>query len=511
MTKILAHSRNLQAILSLVITISLCPMALSADNQQFDLVIANGRVIDPESGLDAIRHVGVIGSSIAEISTSSLDAQLARNGQRIDASALVVSPGFIDMHSHGHSQTSSYYQAHDGVTTSLELEGGVYAVREWLGSREGKRPINYGASISQDQARVFALLDDSQEKTELESALRESNNNAAFMDPAYAEYFNEGNYLELSPPQYLAMNQELAKGLAQGAIGVGLSHGYTPGTTEREIYDVFKFVAEQDSMIFTHVRAPNPLSIQEVINNSVLTGAALHIVHINSMSLGEIDFVLEMIATARQRGYDVSTELYPYTAASTGLGSALFDDGWQDTMGVDYEDLQWVETGERLNAETFRSYREIGGTVIIHMMEEEWIETALKEPFVIVASDGMPYSPGAHPRSAGTFSRVLGRYVRERETLDLALALRKMTLMPANRLTAVAPSMANKGRLQVGADADITIFDAKRIIDKATFEQGLAFSEGIEHVIVGGQSVIKDGETVEGIFPGKPVYGVGRE
>jgi len=228
------------------------------------------------------------------------------------------------------------------------------------------------------------------------------------------------------------------------------------------------------------------------------------------MALGDIDFILNLIRSARQRGFNISTEAYPYTAASTGLGSALFDEGWQEEMGgISFEDLQWVATGERLNAETFRSYREIGGAVIIHMMEEEWIGRALSEPFVIVASDGMQFAPGAHPRSAGTFSRVLGRYVREREVLSLNEAIGKMTIMPAQRLEPVAPVMANKGRLQENADADITIFDPERIIDTATFEEGLSNSIGIEYVLVGGTIVIRGGELIEGVFPGKAIYGVG--
>jgi len=128
----------------------------------------------------------------------------------------------------------------------------------------------------------------------------------------------------------------------------------------------------------------------------------------------------------------------------------------------------------------------------------------------MIASDGMPYAPGAHPRSAGTFSRVLGRYVREQKVMSLMDALGKMTLMPAKRLQEVAPQMRNKGRLQIGKDADITVFNPNLIIDTATFEDDLSFSKGVEHVLVNGQFVVRSGKTVD-VRPGKAILGEYRE
>ena len=129
----------------------------------------------------------------------------------------------------------------------------------------------------------------------------------------------------------------------------------------------------------------------------------------------------------------------------------------------------------------------------------------MANPIVMVASDGMPLSgPGVHPRGQGTFARVLGHYVREERALDLMTALRKMTLMPAQRLEARAPVFRDKGRLRVGADADITVFDPDRVIDKATYQDPLQYSEGIRFVLVNGVPVVKDGELVDGVFPGRP-------
>ena len=248
-------------------------------------------------------------------------------------------------------------------------------------------------------------------------------------------------------------------------------------------------------------------AIQEVVANAVATGTPLHIVHLNSSSLWDIQTNLDLIRGVQEAGIDVTTEAYPYTAASTSLESAIFDEGWQERFQITYSDLQWQATGERLTEETFNQYRAEGGTVIIHMMQPEWIEAAMQAPHVMVASDGMPYDPGAHPRSAGTFSRFLGRYVRDDGVLSLMDGLRKITLMPAQRLETVSPQMRRKGRIQIGSDADVTIFDPARIIDTATFDDDLSYSLGVEHVLVNGEFVVRDGENVEGARPGRPVVG----
>jgi N-acyl-D-aspartate/D-glutamate deacylase len=185
----------------------------------------------------------------------------------------------------------------------------------------------------------------------------------------------------------------------------------------------------------------------------------------------------------------------------------MFDEGWQDRLGMTYSDVQWVSTAERLTEKTFAARRKEGGTVIMHMMQPEWIRSGVAYPQVIIASDGMFYDKLAHPRTAGTFSRVLGKYTRDDKVLGLPEALEKMTLLPAKRLESIAPMMRYKGRLQVGADADITVFNPATVQDKATFEKGLEFSEGIAYVVVNGVLVVKDGKTVEDVFPGEPVYG----
>jgi dihydroorotase len=222
------------------------------------------------------------------------------------------------------------------------------------------------------------------------------------------------------------------------------------------------------------------------------------------MGLRDTPQLIAMVEGAQKRGFDVTTECYPYIASSTKLESAIFDPGWQERMGVTYHDLQWAETGERLTAETFEKYRKQGGLIVNYNIPESAARAGVSNPMVMIASDGVGGGgPKVHPRGQGTFARVLGHYVREEKALDLMTALRKMTLMPAMRLEKRAPEFQNKGRIKVGADADITVFSAEKIIDRATFEEPLQYSDGIRFVLVNGVPVLRDGDLVGGVFPGR--------
>jgi dihydroorotase len=217
---------------------------------------------------------------------------------------------------------------------------------------------------------------------------------------------------------------------------------------------------------------------------------------------------LGMIRGARERGVDVTTEAYPYTAGSTLIESPAYD-AWVDRPDEDYQKLQWPLTGERLTRESFRRYREEGGWVIQHgSRTEETNEWIVAQADVMVASDGIPFLGGpAHPRGAGTFARILGRYSRDRGTLPLMDALAKMTLLPAERLSGASPGMKKKGRIQEGADADVTVFDPEEVLDLSTYEKGDLPSRGIVHVLVGGAFVVRDSRLVEDVFPGKAILG----
>ncbi len=466
----------------------------------FDLVLKGGRVMDPETGLDDIRNVGIIGDQIMEVSEEELSGK-----EVLDVSGLVVAPGFVDLHVHGMTNKAHVYQARDGVTTALELEGGIAFLKEWVEGKRGNTIVNYGATVPHGSLRALAMGSYNhyfaQAKKIMETEGIES--------PQLAKIqinMARANYQELSEEEIKTMEEMMKGELEAGALGIGVPVGYYPGATAGEIFKVYEYAAKDKVPVFSHTRGFGMPGIQEAISNAVTTGAPLHIVHANSLSLGEIQTTLSMVESAQERGLDVTTEVYPYTAASTSIESTIFDPGWQELLGISYEDLQWEATGERLSEETFNEYRKTGGTVIIHMMKPEWIQKGIAHPLTMIGSDGMPYAPMAHPRTAGTFSRVLGKYVREEKVIDLMTALKKMTIMPTQRLEAIAPMMKQKGRLQKGMDADITIFNANTIIDKADFK-GLKFSEGVEHVLVNGVFVVKNGENIEGAFPGEPVLG----
>jgi hypothetical protein len=485
-----------QLLTSLLFVLSLQVFAQSP--VVYDVVLSGGRVIDPETKLDAIRNVGIINNRIAQISAEPL-----KGNETINVTGLVVSPGFIDLHVHGRSNVEQEYQLHDGVTTALELEWGIENLKEWYASRHSNALINYGASVNWPYERFKALNQNENLLEELVEASRKGESTLANVQDKTQHTYT----LPVDPSQQRIVLENIKTQLAEGGIGIGVPIGYLPKTNPDEMYRVFKFAGEINALIFSHVRNPDIISILEVIADAVLTNAPLHIVHINSMSLGNIQVALDMVAAAKNKGFDIATELYSYTAASTKLQSALFDEGWQQRLGISYGDLQWVATGERLTKEAFQTNRKTGGTVIMHMMKPEWIKTGITAPGVMIASDGMEYAKLAHPRTAGTFSRVLGKYVREDKVIDLNTAIEKMTLLPAKRLEGISPMMRFKGRMQIGADADITIFNPNTVIDKATFEKGLQFSSGIEYVMVNGTFVLKNGKTVTGVMPGLPVYG----
>lgn len=455
----------------------------AAAGSSYDIVIIGGRVIDPETGLDAVRNVGISGNKIMAISTEKLEGTVT-----LDASGLVVSPGFIDLHAHGQNTIAQTYQVRDGVTTALELEAGAYPITDKLKARVGKSLINYGYSSGHADVRVGVKKGD--------------------LKKAFHEVPTENELQEI-----LA---NVEKGLDEGAIGIGLPLDYfSRGVTEAELEGIFRLAARRKVTIFCHIRmaddASNPSGYEEMIRMTRKTGASLHMVHVVSTGLQRVPLYLDMMEKARADGYDVTTELYPYTAGSTGINSGIFDHDWKKKLGVSYDAVEWPPTGARFTGkEMWDQYRADNpeGIVIIHAMTEQWVTQAMSHPGVMIASDGMPLESldqRAHPRGMGTFSRILGKYVREDGIISLPDAISRMTYLPAKRLESFTPVMKQKGRLQVGRDADITLFDPASVKDRATFANPNQFSKGIIHVIVDGQIVVKDEVLQDGIFPGQPI------
>ncbi|HEY8410085.1 MAG TPA: amidohydrolase family protein [Pyrinomonadaceae bacterium] len=456
-------------------------MNSSSTAEVYDLVILNGRVIDPESKTDAVRNLGITNGKIKTISRTQLEGR-----NTIDAHGLVVSPGFIDLHQHGQDEENFRFKALDGVTSALELEVGTGDVDRWYAEREGKSLINYGVSAGHLAARM-----------------------AAMKEPVTFLPTGEAARRAATDAEIADMKQRLEQGLKRGAVAVGFGIQYTPQASHWEILEMFRVAARYGASCHVHMRnagAKEPASsvqaLEELLSAAAITGAPLHVVHVHSTGGPATPKLLQMIGEARSRGLDVTTECYPYIAGMTEIKSAIFNEGWQEVFGIDYKDLQWAATGERLTKETFEKYRQTGGMVAVFSMTEEIVVEALKNPLTMIASDGILEKGKGHPRTAGTYSRILGKYVREDHALSLLDALTKMTLMPAQRLERRVPSMKNKGRIRVGADADLTIFDPQTISDRSTFQNPAQASAGVRFVVVNGVLLVKEGQLQANVHPG---------
>ena len=486
------HKRHKKLRISFVPLVLLCGLLLfasvsqvsSSSTETYDLVILNGRVIDPETKTDAVRNLGISNGKIKSISRARLNGR-----NTIDARGLVVSPGFIDLHQHGQNEENFRFKALDGVTSALELEVGAGDVDRWYAERAAKSLINYGVSAGHLAARMAAMKETVTFLPTGEAARR------AATDAEIGE-----------------MKQRLEQGLKQGAVAVGFGIQYTPQASHWEILEMFRVAARYGASCHVHLRnagAREPASsvqaLEEVISAAAITGAPLHVVHIHSTGGPATPKLLQMIDEARARKFDITTECYPYIAGMTDIKSAIFNEGWQEVFGIGYRDLQWAATGERLTKETFEKYRQTGGMVAVFSMTEEIVLGALRNPLTIIASDGILDNGKGHPRTAGTYSRVLGKYVREDSALSLMDALAKMTLMPAQRLERRVPAMRNKGRIRAGADADLTIFDPQTISDRSTFQDPAREAAGVRFVVVNGVMVVKDGQLQTNVYPGGPI------
>src|SRR6266480_1335909 len=454
----------------------------------YDRVILGGHVMDPASNLDAVRNIGLSGGRIAVITTEAI-----RGRDTVDAKGLVVAPGFIDLHAHGQTPETYRFYALDGVTTALELELGTSDVAAWYREREGGERINYGVSIGHIKVRM-AVMHDSGTRMPV----------------------SDGAYRAASPAQIREIAQRIEVGLREGAVDIGAGFPYTPAATRAELLAVFRVAAKTKTPIHVHIR-PGVSGLKEALALAAETHAPLHVVHVNSVGLAETPALLEMIGEAQARGRDVTTEAYPYDAGMTEIQSATIQDVYKTAPDERLAELEWPPTGERLNRESFERYSRTGGPVVVHTNKEPMVIAAITSPLTIIASDAYWQDGMGHPRTTGTFARVLGRYVRDTvgaqhaaplrnmHSLSLMDAIRKMTLMPAQRLEARVPAMRAKGRLRVGADADITIFDAATILDRSTYREPSLPPVGVQHVIVNGVSVVAKGQAVDGVAPGREV------
>ena len=462
----------------------------------FDVVINHGRVIDPESQLDAVRSVGIRNGKIAAITEAPLAAP-----REIDASDRVVSPGFINLHSHSMTEVGYQLELLDGVTTVLELEAGGYPI-DTFGQQLGAFPLtHFGASVGHAWIRLQII--DPAALAELMQTGKLDMSGAAFTQTA-------------TPAQREQIERLLETELDKGGLGIGFLLDYmTRAVDDAERDMIFAVAARHGVPVFVHVRRGidgDPSGLLEVIETAERFGAAVHICHLNASAMSGVDRWLNEIDAARARGVDVTTEMFPWTAGSASISSDVLSRNWREIFAIDFTDVQWAETGEWLTEESFQAYREARpeSQTMHHYIREEWNRLAIQRPHVMVASDAMPflsYERKVVPNGAGTSARILGQYVREEELLSLSDAIARLSFFPAMRMQALAPAFFKKGRISVGADADLVIFDPASIAASADYDEPFLPPAGIDFVLVGGSVAAESGAVVTERGSGKKLLG----
>jgi len=480
---------------------------------EFPLVIRGGRVVDPSQELDMSVDLAIDDTRVAAIGPN------LRGRIILDAAGCIVAPGFVDLHSHAQTVSGHRLQAFDGVTTTLELEAGAMPVAGAYGraSVEG-RPLNYGYSASWAGARIRVIAGDQGNQ---QSAM------ARFADPAWQR---EATAAE--EDRILGM---LETELDAGALGVGVLVGYAPSTSLGEYLRVARLAAARRVPTYSHVRDLIEVSpdtrmdgAEELVRAAAETGAHMHFCHVNSSSGRRVDRVLALVDRVRREGAVVTTEAYPYGAGMTGIGAVFLAPERLAARGLRPTDIVYLPTNERVrDAEHLRRLRaaDPAGRCVVHLLDETKpadaavLRASLFHEDTIVASDAiapigivpgaqwtwpLPPSARTHPRTAGTFARSFRRLVGEGKVSILEF-VRRASLLPARVIATAAGGGLRKGTLTVGADADVVVFDPDVFHDRATYEASTQLSAGVRHLLVGGESVIRDGTLAEQARPGRPV------
>jgi dihydroorotase len=448
----------------------------------YTTVITGGRVIDPETGFDDIANVGIDGDRITAVTRAAITGAAT-----IDATDRVVAPGFIDLLSYEPNGYGEWFKVADGVTTNLGMHGLNAEATEFLQYWTATgAPFHFGGAYDAPFRRATVLglgIGEAASSSELDR-----------------------------------LADDARQQLAAGWIGVDLEPEYTPGVEYEEMRRLAEVAAEAGVTVFVHGRysddmppGTNADTLAEILQLARDTGCSVHVEHI--ISTGGTFTMETSLATLQQaidEGIDVSACMYPYDYWATYLGSTRFSDGWQERFHISYDDLVVAGTGERLTERTFPARQRDNVLVAAYGIPESDVVTCLQSPIVMIGSDGiLEQSNNNHPRAAGCFSRVLGRYVREEEVLSLVDGLAKMTIMPAQRLEAAAPAMARKGRLQRGADADVVVFDPTTIADRASVEDPARESVGIDWVLVAGTPVKTPDGLDQDQRPGRAITAAG--
>ncbi len=494
---------------------------IPAQAEDYDLVILNGRVMDPETNFDAVRNVGVKDGKIAVVTKKAIKGK-----ETIDAKGHVVAPGFIDTHHHGVEQPFGRKLAlRDGVTTPLEIEGGVMPVDVWYESMEGKSQTNYGATASIMGARESTLNPNFKSVTGASLADLEN----AKVSGATMLWSTQ----TATDAQIDTILAKLEEGVRQGALGVGNPVGYmVDGLTQRDTYGAQAIAGKYGLLTGLHGRfsgqgngSSGMLGTDEMLGAVLAGGGGLIVQHMSAQCVELTKYCQEMIDAAYAKGHQVVSEHYPYSYGATiAAADYLHPDNYGPNMGHDYGDIIEIATMKPLTKERYEWLVKNTpfANVLFRNASEETVAEAVAHPTSLIGSDAFPYvaksdgslvydwdtpydSVNGHPRGAGTHALVL-QMVREKDLMPLMLAISKMTYMPAKFLQDNGiPQLAHKGRVQVGADADITVFDPTTVKQNATPQNGGLPSTGIPYVVVSGTIVVKDSKVLKDVFPGKPI------
>lgn len=498
------HIRALVGVIAAAVVIS----ASSAED--YDLVITNGRVMDPETMYDSIANVGISAGRIAVITQDKISGK-----QAIDATGHVVAPGFIDTHWHYDRPWSNKLALRDGRTSVMDLEVGTNGpyIDQWYRSRAGSNQVNYGQAVAHELARSTVLdgFEGAQDTRSVVEA-RAAGTGWCCRRPT----LEEGNRIL----------QVLDEGLQAGGLGIGSTVGYMrDGVSAREFFELQRLAGRYGRQVGAHFRytpgtdTTEANGIQELLANAAALGAPALANHFNNPGY---NLVHELLLRMRERGMNVWGEIYPYAAGSTALNAVFLEpEVWVDTLGYKYEDtIQDVATGEWYTQETRARMMEKDPVrpVLVFKMPESAIVDWLKLPGVSLVTDGMPMLPdddltwdtpydklpNTHPRGAGSYAKAL-RLARE-NNIPLMQIVAMSSYNSARPLGEMGlKSMQERGRMQEGMVADITVFDPDAVTDHATYEKGTLPSTGIPYVVVNGVIVVKDSRVLKGVNPGQPI------
>ena len=507
---------------ALLVSVMFIVISATAMAETYDVVINNGRVIDPETSFDGVRNVGIKNGQIVIITENPIKGK-----KSIEAKGHVVAPGFIDLHAHGQNLGDYRMQAMQGVTTMLELESGVLPINDWYEAQSKKRlPVNYGSAAGWTYARIATFTDTKPEAT--------------------VQYFQDAQKLSnwkndlATPEQEKKILDLVEQGLNEGGLGIGINAGYAPGYGRKEYFALALMAVKHDVATYTHVRYASNVepkssfeAVQELIGNSAITGAHMHLCHINSTSLKDIDSIMTMVDSAFENNINITVGAYPWGAASTVVGAAMFSgEGWPERMGSTAQSFQLGL--DRMTEEQLADYQKNkpGTFIVWHFLDESnpdeltFLDKSVLHPKILIESDEMfwmsmddkghienydgdewplPEKAFSHPRSNGTFAKILRSYVRERGVMTLNEAIRKMSLMPAQTIENFVPQMKKKGRLQEGMDADIVVFDPETIQDVGTYEEPNHPAKGVQALLVNGELVVSEGKLKVEAAPGQPI------